>query len=79
MVQLDAAGNTSLSCDVRDLNESLKIPVSSSKRRHRKFIVGGMAEKLQQLLQRENSEIAFWEHQVASLKKDDKSVCVIVT
>ena len=45
-------------------SESMKTPVDSAKKsRNKKFIAGGLADKLQKLIQRENSEITFWEHQ----------------
>ena len=48
------------------VSEPMKTPVDSGKRRRSKnFVAGGLAERMQKIIQRENSEITFWEHHSA--------------
>ena len=49
--------------DQSHLGDSVKTSVDSGKRgRGKRFVCGGLAERMQRIIQRENSEITFWEH-----------------
>ena len=58
-----------------DANQSDQVSLSRSdsakKSRRKKFVSGGLAERLHRIIQRENSEITFWEHR--SLKAQQES------
>ena len=48
------------------VSEPMKMPVDSGKRRRdNNFMAGGLAERMQRIIQRENAEITFWEHRSA--------------
>ena len=51
---------------------SLSRSDSAKKSRRKKFVPGGLAEQLQQILQRENSEITYWEHSLAKTQQDSQ-------
>ena len=63
-----------------DVNETMKTPIDSSKRgRSKRFVSGGLAEQLQRIIQRENSDITFWEHRSVNPEmeqEDGMYVCV---
>ena len=60
-------------CDQSCLNETMKTPVDSAKKsRRKKFVLGGLAEQLQRIIQRENSDITFWEHRSAKAQQDSE-------
>ena len=75
-VQLESLESTKseLSC----LNETvMKTPhhrsesASSKRVRGRKFVPGGLAEQLLSVIQRENSEITFWQHKAKRIEEKD--------
>ena len=59
-----------------DMNQSDRLSLSRSdsakKPRRKKFVSGGLAEHLQRIIQRENSEISFWEHRSAKPQLDSQ-------
>ena len=60
-----------VSVDVNQSNQlSLSRSDSAKKPRRKKFVLGGLAERLQRVIQRENSEISFWEHRSAKPQQD---------
>lgn len=66
---MDAA---SKSCDFPDTS---KTPVDSAKKRPgRRFVPGGLAQRLQRLVQRERSEVTFWEHKTRTMKPAEEGV-----
>ena len=61
-----------------DANQSDQLSLSRSdsakkSSRRRKFVLGGLAERLQRIIQRENSEITFWEHRSLKTQQDQDS------
>lgn len=53
-------------------NETMKTPVDSGKKgRAKRFVTGGLADRLHVLVQRQSSELTFWEH---SLLKQQQHV-----
>ena len=51
---------------------SLSKSDSAKKSRRKKFVPGGLADQLQRIIQRENSEITFWEHRLANAQQDNQ-------
>lgn len=46
-----------------------KTPVDSAKKKSgKRLVAGGVAERLQKLIQREKSEITFWQHKMKTMK-----------
>ena len=59
----------------RDFSDTSKTPVDSAKKRpSRKLVLGGMAQRLQRLIQRERSEVTFWEHKTRTMKPAEEGV-----
>ena len=58
---------------------SLSKSDSAKKSRRKKFVPGGLADQLQRIIQRENSEITFWEHRLANAQQDNQQgMCTII-
>ena len=58
------------------ISEPMKTPVDSGKRgRGKHFVGGGLAEKMQRIIQRENSDITFWEHHSTTRQETDIVGC----
>ena len=69
-MHLDSVDSLSKSCELPDVSDVMKTPVDSAKKKHgRKLIAGGLAERLLRIVQREKSEITFWEHKVKKLRE----------
>ena len=63
--------NQSNQFDQSGLNETMKTPVDSAKKsKSKKFVAGGLAEQLNRIVQREKSEITFWEHRSTRQQED---------
>ena len=57
----------------------MKTPVDSGKRgRVKHFVVGGLAERMQRIIQRENSEITFWEHRSTTQQETGSLSAVVI-
>lgn len=62
----------SRSCDMPDAGEAMKTPVDSAKKKpSKRLIPGGLAERLHRLVQREKSEVTFWEHRARTLREEE--------
>ncbi len=65
-----------------DVNQSDHLSLSRSdsakKSRRRKFMSGGLAERMHRIIQRENSEVSFWEHRSAKPQPDSQQGTWIV-
>lgn len=62
-----------VSIDTNQYNQSsLSKSDSAKKLKRRKFVPGGLAERLQRVIQRENSEIRFWEHRSTSQQQESQ-------
>ena len=69
--QLHVESMESNQCDQSHLSETMKTPLDSAKKsRGKRFVPGGLAEQLQRVIQRENSEITFWEHRSKRLQEE---------
>ena len=59
-----------------DANQSDQVSLSRSdsakKSRRKKFVSGGLAERLHRIIQRENSEITFWEHRSVKAQQESQ-------
>ena len=65
--QVSIESNQSNQYNQSCVSESMKTPVESGKKgRGKYFVVGGLAERMQRIIQRENSEITFWEHHLTT-------------
>ena len=72
-VQLESM-ELSKSGDLTHINE-----IDSTRRgRGKKFVAGGLAERLQRILNHENSEVTFWEHQSKEPEERDKGMYLAV-
>lgn len=71
-VQLEPTERSRSEVTLNDTMRTPHAPDSARKGRGRKFVPGGLAERLQRLIQHENSEVTFWEHRVKKL--DDKEL-----
>ena len=65
-----------------DANQSDQLSLSRSdsakKSRRKKFISGGLAERLHRIIQRENSEITFWEHRSIKAQQDSQQGTLVI-
>ena len=69
-VRLDSLDSTR--ADERTLNETVLSkyqPDSAKKGRGRKIVAGGLAERLQRVIQHTASEVTFWEHRAKRMKE----------
>ena len=67
--------DSSRGCDVSHLHDTtMRTPYhgdSVKRSKGKKLVPGGMAEQLQRVVQREASEITFWEHKAKKLEEKD--------
>ena len=59
-------------CDFPSMGGALGTTPGSAQKSHgrRRFVPGSMAERLHRLMQRQKSEIRFWEHKTSTAKEE---------
>lgn len=78
LVSLDSDTTRVGESSLNDTTFVMKTPHDSAKKltsrqRGRRLVAGGLAESLQTIIQRENAEVAFWEHRVKQLEDESAS------